>query len=345
MFTKQEAKDVAKVAERTNNLVDAILSSKLLTIVVEPASSCNLKCTYCDAHSGRAPKYKANSGLMSDETWRDFIMKLTEYSNTYGPIHMLQFLGNGEPLLNKKLDQYIDEVVSKKLAVSTRVISNGVLADRQTTQKLIDAGLDELHISLDVMDKDRFKKIRGRDQLDKLLGNLEEIIELVEECQKTELFIKYFNSSANNSFGVDEADGQAIINSFCDKAEHSRFVHLKEQLLVDTGIGHLSGKQDFAKPCEVPFYMIYVMHDGKVSACCTDVFNSMTVGHLKDDSLVNILKSRALSKIRHLHINERANEIKLCGGCGNRTAVDLTQLDTKTLAQVKSHISRAVSAA
>lgn len=46
----------------------------------------------------------------------------------------------------------------------------------------------------------------------------------------------------------------------------------------------------------------------------------------------------ALYEIRKKHLNGRCGDIKLCAGCGNRTAVDLSQLPSSTV----EHLNRAI---
>jgi hypothetical protein len=90
------------------------------------------------------------------------------------------------------------------------------------------------------------------------------------------------------------------------------------------------------------------MHSGKVSACCSDVFNGLTVGHLTEPlpaskshmggSLLEVVDSIALYEIRKKHLNGQCGDIKLCAGCGNRTAVDLSRLPEETVGDLNQAI-------
>jgi hypothetical protein len=175
----------------------------------------------------------------------------------------------------------------------------------------------------------------------RVLDNLKAVIPVIEERQTAGLYIKYFQAEADNSYGITESDSESVFNEFAAAARSSDFVHLKQQPLVDVGKGMLDGKDGMAAPCEIPFYLLYVMHNGKVSGCCSDVFNGLTVGHIMDEipaekshlggSLLEVVDSIALYEIRKKHLNGRCGDIKLCAGCGNRTAVDLSQLPSTTV--------------
>jgi pyruvate-formate lyase-activating enzyme len=341
MLTFQEAKDPNNMAIRANNLTVSLRNRQILTLVVEAASSCNLKCTFCDAHSGRAPKFREHSGVMKEETWEKLLSDLRVYVAERGPLAMLQFHGNGEPLLNKKLGAMIARVKEEGLATKVRVITNGILLDAKKAGELIDAGIDEFHISVDTLDRDKYRDVKVGDYALRVLDNLKAVIPVIEERQTTGLYIKYFQAEDDNSYGITQADSDSVFNEFAEAARSSRYVHLKQQPLVDVGKGMLDGKDGMAAPCEIPFYLLYVMHNGKVSGCCSDVFNGLTVGHIMDEipaekshlggSLLEVVDSIALYEIRKKHLNGRCGDIKLCAGCGNRTAVDLSQLPASTV--------------
>lgn len=341
MLTFQQAKDPDFMAVRARNLTASLMNRQILTLVIEAASSCNLKCTFCDAHSGRAPKFREHAGLMREETFEKLVADLRTYVEARGPLAMVQFHGNGEPLLNKKLPAMIARIKREGLALKTRVITNGILLDPKKANELIDAGLDEFHISVDTLDRDKYRDVKVGDYALRVLDNLRAVIPVIEERRTASFYIKYFQAEDDNSYGITASDSESVFNEFADAARHSDFVHLKQQPLVDVGKGMLDGKDGMAAPCEIPFYLLYVMHDGKVSGCCSDVFNGLTVGHITQElppakshmggSILEVVDSVALYEIRKKHLNGRCGDIKLCAGCGNRTAVDLSNLPDATV--------------
>lgn len=336
MLTFQEAKDPNYMERRTRSLMASLVNRQILSLVVEAASSCNLRCTFCDPHSGRAPKFREQAGVMKEENWLKVLDDIRAYVAARGPLAMIQFHGGGEPLLNKRLPAMIEQIKREGLARTTRIITNGILLDRAKAAALIDAGLDEIHISVDTLDPEKYRQVKVGDYADRVKANIHAVIPLIEERQKTQIFIKYFMAEPTNSYGISESDSESVRNEFSDLAQNSRVVHLKQQYLVDVGKGMLDGKDEMVSPCEVPFYLLYIMHSGKVSACCSDVFNGLTVGHLIEklppnkvhmgSTLLEVVDSVALYEIRRKHLTGACGDIKLCAGCGNRTAVDLSVL-------------------
>ena len=70
MIIMQEAKDPNKKDDRLNQLINAIKQKKLLTVVIEVSSKCNLKCEFCDAHAIREipTEFQKQAGIMSKST-------------------------------------------------------------------------------------------------------------------------------------------------------------------------------------------------------------------------------------------------------------------------------------
>lgn len=352
MLTRQTSKDPAFREERTANLLKALEERRILTLVIEAASSCNLKCTFCDAHSGRAPAFKEQSGVMTSSAWHKVLADIREYVAARGVIDMVQFHGNGEPLLNKRLASMISSLVQEQLAVKVRVITNGVLLTPEKLSELADAGLNEIHVSLDSTDGDKYLQVKKGDYAFRVVDNLDKAVQIVRSRKDVELYIKYFSEETSNAYGIDRNDHRSVVERFYRHADGSPFVHLKEQPLVDVGIGMIESKSFYASPCEVPFYLLYIMHSGKVSACCSDVFNGMTIGRLTSTqetkqptmSLLEIVDSRRLYEIRKKHLDSRANEIRLCAGCSNRTQVDLSKLSADTIAHIGQWIRQGTDA-
>ena len=333
MITEQEAKsrDPEIRKKRAKNLIASLQRKSLLTVVVEPASKCNLACSFCDAHSGRAPDFYKHAGLMKDETYKKIIDDLYEHNKlTNGKIDMLQFFGNGEPLLNKKLEKFVELAVEKDIAQNYRVISNGVILTPERVKSLIDSGISEIHVSLDTTNRERYLAVKKRDHLDRVLKNLHEAIPIIESRKKTTLFIKYFKKTTKNKYDIKNSDSDGVAEMFMDKAKNSEFVHLKSQFLGDIGFNMKNGKDiNIPKPCEIPFYLIYILHRGNVSGCCSDVFDQLRIGNVLENSVNEILLGDKLKNIRMAHLNTNFDDYKLCKSCTLKTVVDIDDFKNK----------------
>lgn len=89
--------------------------------------------------------------------------------------------GIGEPLLNPALPATIRHLKSHDVFVLFN--SNGILLNAQWQAELIDAGLDELRISLDASSAEGYRKMRRSDSFDRIVANLREFSERIRNCR------------------------------------------------------------------------------------------------------------------------------------------------------------------
>ena len=82
--------------------------------------------------------------------------------------------GIGEPLLNKTLPEMIR--FGKAQGAWVLFNTNGVLLDRAWQDALIDAGLDELRVSIDAATPDTYREIRGAPVFDRIVANLTQFV-------------------------------------------------------------------------------------------------------------------------------------------------------------------------
>lgn len=110
---------------------------------VVPIRRCNLSCAYCnefDKHSAPVP---------IDEMLRR-IDRLAELGTT--AVH----LSGGEPLLHPDLDQIVRRIRQRGMLAG--LLTNGFLLTRERIERLNDAGLDQLQISIDNVTPDEISK-------------------------------------------------------------------------------------------------------------------------------------------------------------------------------------------
>jgi radical SAM protein with 4Fe4S-binding SPASM domain len=82
--------------------------------------------------------------------------------------------GIGEPLLNEALPVMIRHLKNRDISVFFN--SNGILIDKKRQDELINAGLDELRISLDAASPQGYKAMRNSDKFDRIVGNLKSLV-------------------------------------------------------------------------------------------------------------------------------------------------------------------------
>lgn len=130
---------------------------------------CNLRCSYCMPAEGL-------EWLPTDETLSDDeVLRLCTIAVRDLGIEKIRFTG-GEPLLRKSLEQIIEGCSQLKTGMGEKpeiaLTTNALGLDRRA-QKLADAGVDRVNISLDTMNPEHFYAITHRNRLHDVLKGID----------------------------------------------------------------------------------------------------------------------------------------------------------------------------
>ena len=125
---------------------------------------CNLRCSYCMPEEGL--DWMPSADLLSD----DEIVRLISIAVHQLGIKEVRFTG-GEPLVRRGLEDIIAEVARLQPRPRISVTTNGIGLE-QRARRLAAAGLDRVNVSLDTLDRQRFRDITRRDRHDDVLLGL-----------------------------------------------------------------------------------------------------------------------------------------------------------------------------
>lgn len=149
----------------------------LAKVYVEPTSRCNLNCRTCIRNAWEEPM-----GDMTAETFA----RVLEGLQAFDPPPAVFFGGFGEPLAHPST---LDMVAQVKALGSPKVglITNGCLLNERVSTALIEAGLDDLWVSLDGIRPESYGDVRLGAYLPQVLDNLREFKETRERLRLTPL--------------------------------------------------------------------------------------------------------------------------------------------------------------
>ncbi len=126
---------------------------------------CNLRCIYC------MPKVGIETLAHQDILTFEELISLTKIFVKLG-IKKVRLTG-GEPLVRKGIAGLIKSLNEIKGVEEILLTTNGILLS-QYARHLKDAGLERINISLDTLEKEKFKIITGQDLLPHVLGGIKE---------------------------------------------------------------------------------------------------------------------------------------------------------------------------
>jgi cyclic pyranopterin phosphate synthase len=130
---------------------------------------CNLRCIYC-APGGMVPKLSHDDVLRYEE-----ILRIIRIGVQLG-ITKVRLTG-GEPLVRNGVYDFIKDLVSVEGLVDVSLTTNGVLL-KDNIEKIQSAGIKRINISLDTLNKEKFKLITGYDVFDNVWQGIVKAYEL-----------------------------------------------------------------------------------------------------------------------------------------------------------------------
>jgi len=111
---------------------------------------CNFRCTYCMPAIGM--KFQPRDEMLTDD-------ELIQVIGAFSDIGFTKFrLTGGEPTVRPHLDEIVRAIKQFPNVEEVTMTTNALLLGR-IADKLADAGLDRINVSLDTLDPDRFKAI------------------------------------------------------------------------------------------------------------------------------------------------------------------------------------------
>ena len=137
-------------------------------LYLEVTNRCNLPCTTC-------PRTFEELEPEKDMSWDMF----TSIVDQFQSVKRVVLHGVGEPMMVKDLPRMVSHLKTRGVYVLFN--TNGTLLKTKKSRELIEAGLDELRVSLDAAEAGAYAKIRGRDMFDAIVRNLKGFLGLKKE--------------------------------------------------------------------------------------------------------------------------------------------------------------------
>jgi len=264
---------------------------------IETTNACNARCVICPHHRIKRPIRTMDDGLFT---------KIIDECAAFGckEVHLHNF---GEPLLDKRLEERICYAKSKALR-KVRIFSNGSLINRKRARGLIEAGLDEIKISLDGATREEFERIRVPLKFDRLIQNIKDLVAIRNEMRSPLRICVTCCSTSNKQDTMRPL--KHLVDDFSFAKIHN-WAGESDSIQSETGP---AGK--IRKPCSRVWRTFTILANGDVALCCLDYDGQFLLGRIDDaNSIDEVFNGAAYRKVRLLHTQARQAEISLCRDC------------------------------
>lgn len=145
----------------------ALPTRKPVCLYLETTNRCNLLCTTC-------PRTYEELEPPADMSWELF----TSIVDQIDDLERAVLHGVGEPMLVKDLPRMVRYLKDRGTYVLFN--TNGTVLNATNGRALIDAGLDELRVSLDASNAKSYRAVRGKDYFNRILKNVRAFREMQE---------------------------------------------------------------------------------------------------------------------------------------------------------------------
>lgn len=259
---------------------------------VETTNACNARCTICPHRTMQRPIC-----TMDEATFRRIIDECAK--EHCHEVHLHNF---GEPLLDKNLESRVR--YAKQAGIEkVKIFSNGALLDAERAKGLIEAGLDEIKVSMDGATRAEFERIRAPLKYDVVVENIRRLAAYRNEAG-SRMRIKFAC--------VSTSDKEATIQSLEKIVDRFSFGKIHNWNGEESG----SPRSGIRKPCSRLWRTFTILADARVALCCLDYDGRIILGRIDEThSIRSIFNSEAYNRLRILHRTARQDEISLCRNC------------------------------
>jgi radical SAM protein with 4Fe4S-binding SPASM domain len=213
----------------------------------------------------------------------------------------------GESLVHPELPDAV--ALAGRYGLTSGLSCNPPTLKPRLAARLLEAGLGNMVLSLDSLEPETYREIRGRAaDFDRADANLRELVRLRDEGGHTTWITLQ------------------MISLRCNQSEADRFLAYCQKLGVDRGVVIRLGRWDFDDEyveqlgtfttagytgyCSRPWTSVVVLWDGRVVPCCHDYNGAVVIGDLRRQSLEEVWRSPEAEAFRVQ--NER---YQLCRQC------------------------------
>lgn len=306
-----EAKDL-RCQERVP-LQDVIPLSTPFVVYIDPTNKCNFRCEFCPtADKALLRQVGRPSAAMSMELFRKIADDLKCFPQK---LKLASLYKDGEPLMNPHFPEMIRYLKDADVAERIWTKTNGSALRPELNQKLIDAGLDMICISVEAVSTEGYLRVaKARVDYDAFRANVADLYSRRGSC---EIYIKI----ADSDLSKNEVDNfYADFQSISTKIAVEKLMGWSYSDIKDFTLGTNPDTYDGLpliekKVCAYPFYVMAVNADGSVSLCGNDWAHGTVIGNVKDQHLQEIWHSEALYEFRKTMLEDRRNDIPVCANC------------------------------
>lgn len=293
-----------------------------LSLQICATEYCNLSCEFCLHGTEKMNEISFTTLPMN------IITKLVDdLEQAECKIKQILISGIGEPLIHQDIAQIVKEV--HRISDKVGIVTNGILLSKELTNKLLDAGLDILRVSVNGLSKEDYIKYTSTNiDADIIQSNVKYFYEqsILRRKQKNEkcfVYVKIMNYMVDSEIKkqnfLDKYEGICDLINIENLNNVSPDVVYEQIAQVDLNLSRRGTNKENVSVCPRPFYEAVISARGEVLACCHDFWlnpHASIMGYLDKESFIEIWNSEKFNSFRNRMLKYKAHGANLtCQKC------------------------------
>jgi len=299
---------VASLAERLSlqSIDDACYFPKFVQI--ETIRHCNARCPFCPVDT-----WDMSQPLMKDALFEKIIDELSGYTDWIENVNISR---SGEPLLDKKIASRIKRAKDAGLKF-VMIQTNGSLLDEKKATAILEAGIDQVYISMDSIDQETYEKMRVRLDYDTVVANIKNFFRLRNEIRPSTMIRVRSICPYPSEPEFREAMRRwlAFWEPHTGPNDRLQFKPLHNWGNNKSWDAASPDSDTVYDPCISVWSTLNVTAMGTVALCCQDTDAKVLLGDVNTQSLADVWRGHEFQAVRDKHSSGNRNDINFCIGC------------------------------
>jgi radical SAM protein with 4Fe4S-binding SPASM domain len=276
---------------------------------IETLNTCNLRCVYCPQSAG-SEHFVNGRGTMS---LASFERILTALSDAFG-IKTVSLHRDGEPLLNRHLEDFVAAAANRGLAVT--LSTNATRATPERARALLAAGLRMANTDF-CADPSVYESLRVGGRWSDARDGVRNFLEAAGAAGGDFRFV-IKDLDARDSEGRVLPDRLRATRELFDPATERLSVipvHFHNALGESASDLSRKGPRQRYNLCHLPWVNMTIDWSGRVVACCRDLRSEYILGNILEQDPWSIWNGDAMRALRRALRRRRPQDINVCANC------------------------------
>lgn len=269
---------------------------------IQTMSHCNARCLPCPYPSVRTG---LTQGRMSEEVFSILSRQLRDRQ-----VERISLFLMNEPLLDPRLERFITILKDVTPESTVLIFTNGLLLTPERTLSLVQAGIDEINVSIMGIDREKNERFLTGIDYDRVMENLLPVGRLLEGEKLGATRVRVVGLSPPGSREdarlLEEKTGlDVFLKPMTNRAG----------LVPTDSCTEGADRSRTLSVCQRPFVKAYVLFNGDMILCNCDWKRTTVIGNVTKTPIEELWMSPRLMKIRRAHLKRSFPEGLLCGKC------------------------------